>query len=118
MLISLLKNSDLLVGTAKPLVEQLNTYLKKYNIENKLAVYLPNAVDEELFCGLKELPKPKDMITGEKTFLYYGSLWGSWFDWDLIKKLALHNENYSINIIGDYKNLTELISTLPKTFTF
>ena len=49
----------------------LKKIILKYNIENKLAVYLPNAVDEELFCGLKELPKPKDMITGEKTFLYF-----------------------------------------------
>ena len=80
MLYRLLANARVVVGTAKYLVEQLNGYLKKYKIKNKNVLYLPNAVDEELFCGLREMVKPKDLVVGKKTLLYYGSLWGSWFD--------------------------------------
>ena len=107
MLEKLLSKSKVIIGTAKPLVEQLNGYLKKYNIKNKKVLYLPNAVDEELFCGLKTFDKPKDLIMGKKTLLYYGSLWGSWFDWDLLNTLAKNNPDFSINLIGDYANLLD-----------
>lgn len=118
MLIKLLKNSNLLVGTAKPLVEQLNEYLKKYRIKNKKVIYLANAVDEELFCGLKKLDVPNDLVKGRVTLLYYGSLWGEWFDWDLLINLAKHNPKYSINIIGDYHNITEIVNKCPDNMHF
>lgn len=107
MLYRLLANARVVVGTAKYLVEQLNGYLKKYKIKNKKVLYLPNAVDEELFCGLREMVKPKDLVVGKKTLLYYGSLWGSWFDWDLLNNLAKNNPEYSINLIGDYSRVLD-----------
>ena len=118
MLVKLLENSDLLVGTAKPLVEQLKKYLKKYNIGVKKVIYLPNAVDDELFCGLKSLSKPQDLITDKVTLLYYGSLWGEWFDWDLIIDLANKHPRYSFNIIGDYSNIHNIISNCPHNIHF
>lgn len=105
MLERLLANARVVVGTAKELVEQLESYLKKFKIKNKKVLYLPNAVDEEMFCGLRQLVKPKDLVLGEKTLLYYGSLWGSWFDWDLVNNLAKNNPTYSINLIGDYSQV-------------
>lgn len=118
MLKKLLTHSDLLVGTAKPLVEQLEQYLKKYKIKNKKVEYLANAVDEELFCGLKKLEKPSDLVLDKVTLLYYGSLWGEWFDWDLIIDLAIRNPRYSINIIGDYSNIPNILKLCPYNIHF
>lgn len=117
-LIKILEHSDLLVGTAKPLVEQLNGYLKKYNLGEKKIEYLPNAANDELFCGIKELEKPKDMVTGKKTFLYYGSLWGEWFDWDIVLGLAKNNPEYEINLIGDYHSITHIVNKVPNNVHF
>ena len=118
MIIKLLKNSDLLVGTAKPLVDQLKEYLTKYKIKNKEVLYLANAVDDELFCGVKDLEKPSDLEIGEKTFLYYGTLWGKWFDWDLIFKLASKHKKYAFNMIGDYENIKDIVDRSPKNVHF
>lgn len=118
MLKKLLTHSNLLVGTAQPLVEQLNNYLKKFKIKNNKAIYLANAVDEELFCGLKEYDKPWDLVTDKVTLLYYGSLWGEWFDWDLVIDLAIKNPRYSINIIGDYANIGRIMNICPHNIHF
>ena len=118
MLIKFLTNSNLLVGTSKFLVEQLHDYLKKYKIKNKKVVYLPNAVDEELFCGLKDLEKPNDLVVGKNTFLYYGSLWGEWFDWELIIKMAQKHLDYSFNIIGDYATIYDIVKKCPDNIHF
>ena len=72
---TLLENAKVLTGTARPLVGQLKEYLKKYSIADKPVLYLPNAVDDELFCGLRSDPVPADIIKGEVTLIYYGSLW-------------------------------------------
>lgn len=119
MLKKLLNVSDLLVGTAKPLVKQLEDYLKKYEIKEKKQVsYLPNAVDDEMFCGVKKLDKPDDMVTDKVTLLYYGSLWGEWFDWDLLIDLALKHPRYSINLIGDYSGIKNVVEICPHNIHF
>ena len=118
MLKRFLKEADLLVGTAKPLVEQLENYLKKYKIGKKRVEYLANAVDEELFCGLKKLDKPDDLVVDKVTLLYYGTLWGDWFDWDLIIDLAIKHPRYSINIIGDYSNIPNIVRICPHNIHF
>lgn len=114
----MLTHADLLVGTAKPLVEQLKGYLKEYKINNKKVLYLANAVDDELFCGLKVLEKPEDLVTDKLTFLYYGSLWGEWFDWDLIIDLAIKHPRYSFNIIGDYASIPNIVKKCPYNVHF
>ena len=43
-----IKDADLITCTAKPLEEQMRSYLKKHNIKRDI-LYLPNAVDDELF---------------------------------------------------------------------
>lgn len=118
MLKKLLEHSDVLVGTAKPLVEQLENYLVKYSIKKKPVLYLANAVDDEMFCGNKELAKPDDLRTDKVTLLYYGSLWGEWFDWDLIIDLANKHPRYSFNIIGDYSNITNTKEIAPHNVHF
>lgn len=120
ILIELLTHADVLVGTAKPLVTQLNDYLVKYNIEQKdrKILYLPNAVDEELFCGLKKHEKPSDMVSGTKTLLYYGSLWGEWFEWNLLIDFAKKHPDYAINLIGNDGGLNHIMKRCPGNVHF
>lgn len=99
----MLESATMLTATAKQLVEQLEIYLDRYGIKNKKVVYLPNAVNDEMFNASGNYEKPSDMFIGEKTLVYYGSLWLSCFDWDLVYGIAQNNPNIQINLIGDYK---------------
>ena len=80
-------------------------------------IYCPNAVDSSLFEPSKTYPKPADLVTGKRTLLYFGSLWGEWFDWDLIVHVAKHC-SCQINLIGDFKPIEHKIKTLPKNIHF
>lgn len=113
----MLRAADLLVGTAKPLVAQLEEYCKQLDIERKI-VYLPNAVDDEMFSPLLNYIRPTDLVRGKKTLLYYGSLWGEWFAWDILTEIATKNPSYSINLIGDYQTIPFDIKKLPKNIHF
>lgn len=120
MLKKILTTSDILVGTAQPLVEQLEYYLEKFHInkEHKKILYLPNAVDEELFCGVKKCEMPDDLVKGVYTFLYYGSLWGEWFSWDLVIGLAKKHPEYSINLIGNTEGVSKIMRECPENIHF
>ena len=96
----MLNNADMIVATAKKLVSQTEEYVKKYCKTQKKVYYLANAVDDEIFEPRKSYEKPEDLKLGTKTLLYYGSLWGEWFDWDIIEGVAKSDENISINLIG------------------
>lgn len=113
-----LEKSTVLVGTAKLLVEQINKYLEKYKILNKQVIYLPNAVDSDLFEPRKEYEKPQDLIKGSKTLIYYGSLWGSWFNWEIIEQVATNCKDTSINLIGDYAGIIDIVKKMPKNVHF
>ena len=109
----LLKSADLLIGTAKPLVTQLENYCKELKIKRNIK-YLANAVDHEMFFPLKKYEQPEDLVIGKKTLIYYGSLWGEWFDWDIVFGIAKKNPKYEINLIGDYHELTNIVENSPK----
>ena len=67
--------------------------------------YVPNAVDTDLFDpSLPALSnaEPEDLVAGAPTLLYYGSLWGEWFDWELLRRVAEACPGSAINLIGDY----------------
>lgn len=113
----ILNKSDLLVGTAKPLIRQLKDYLKEFDIKKKI-IYAPNAVDDSVFDPRKEYEKPDDFIAGQKTLIYYGSLWGEWFDWDLVFGIAKKNPKYSILLIGEEKCVMEKVRKAPKNVHF
>lgn len=113
-----LSKSTILTGTAKLLEEQLKQYLQKYKIKNENILYLPNAVDSDLFEPRKKHEKPQDLKLGEKTLIYYGSLWGTWFDWELLKKVAESNKNISINLIGDYAGILDIKKQMPENIHF
>ena len=111
-----LKKADLLVGTSVPLVDQLNQYLKEIKIKKNVQ-YLANAVDSDLFDYRRKLDKPKDMVFNKKTLLYYGSLWGEWFDWDLLFSLA-EDPDITINLIGDYEEIRDIVAKSPQNVVF
>ena len=113
----LIINADLLVGSAKPLVEQLENYCKELNVSKKI-LYLANAVDDELFTPTKTYIKPVDLHIGKKTLIYYGSLWGEWFDWEIIFDIANKNPLYQINLIGDCSNIKNIVKKSPKNIHY
>lgn len=113
-----LEKSEILVGTSQLLEEQIKKYLEKYKIKNKKILYLPNAVDTSVFEPRKMYEKPKDLIIGEKTLIYYGSLWGTWFDWELLQQVAKNNRNISINLIGDYAGIIDIAKKMPENIHF
>lgn len=113
----LITESSLITCTAKPLLDQMKKYQQKYK-SNKKVLYLPNAVDDELFNARKQYDKPADLKIGTKTLLYYGSLWGTWFNWDVIFQLAEKNPDIAINLIGDYNGIKEIVDKAPENVYF
>lgn len=114
----MLENADMVVATAKKLVSQTEEYVRNYCKTPKKVYYLANAVDDEIFEPRKVYEKPEDLKLSDKTLLYYGSLWGEWFDWDMIEEIANSNENISINLIGDQSGIPEIVSRMPKNVHF
>jgi len=112
-----LESSDLLTATAKLLELQLKEFLDKYKISKDI-LYLPNAVNDEMFNSKLDYEKPRDLVVGRKTLLYYGSLWLDCFDWDLIINVAKSNKEYEINLIGDDKFISIKKNKLPKNIRF
>lgn len=102
-------------------LSDLVTYVTKYfklnysdKIINKKQLYLPNASNPFEF-NLYYKSWQHGIITKlkekyKKIILYYGSLYGSWFDWDLIKYSANKNQDFAFVLIGDYnKKISNII---------
>lgn len=80
-------------------------------------LYSANAVDSSLFEPARSYEKPADLVAGRRTLLYFGSLWGEWFDWDMILYVANHVD-CSINLIGDYAFMVDKLPTMPDNVHF
>ena len=105
--------SDCLIATSIELVKQLRQYTDK-EVE-----YLPNAVDVTVFEPAYVTEKPEDLVKGKnKTLLYFGSLWGEWFDWNLLIKVAEGCAECSFNIIGDFTSIAERMNQFPDNMHF
>lgn len=107
-----LEECTLVTVTARLLGEKVKTVSPQTQY-----LYLPNAVNTTLFEPLKAYEKPADLVIGRKTLLYFGSLWGQWFDWDKIVYVAEHCD-CAINLIGGYEGLEEKMKTLPRNIYF
>lgn len=82
-------------------------------------LYLPNAVNIEIFEPSRTYARPNDLFVGrKKTLLYFGSLWGEWFDWEKIDYIARNCPDCAINLIGDYSGCRDRMTTLPKNVHF
>lgn len=80
-------------------------------------LYLPNAVNSTLFEPMKTYEKPVDLVQGKKTLLYFGSLWGEWFDWEKVIYVAEHCP-CEINLIGGYGGVPVDMQKLPSNIHF
>ena len=109
------ETAKLLLDRHKTIINNYNPYIiatstklydsiKEENNNAKVKL-VTNGVEYDYFANTKvnipeemnELKKDDNIIIG-----YYGAL-ASWFDYDLLKKLANHNEKYQIVLIGlDY----------------
>ncbi|HZR83801.1 MAG TPA: glycosyltransferase [Candidatus Binatia bacterium] len=78
---------------------------------------LANAVDPEVFAASARDPDgARDLVRGERTLVYAGSLWGDWFDWDLVAGTARARPTWRVNLIGDPP--AERFADLPANIHF
>lgn len=68
----------------------------------RTAQLVPNAVNSELF-GVDRPPRPHDLPEGEPLIGYHGSLYGDWFDWDALRRIAESLPTGALVVIGDDK---------------
>lgn len=107
-----LEKADWITITAKKLGEKIREY------SSRPYLYLPNAVNTELFEPLKQYKCPVDLKRGRKTLIYFGSLWGEWFEWDKIDYIAQECPDCEINLIGDYSGCMEHFQNKKKNVHF
>ncbi|EKT4072080.1 hypothetical protein C7E17_00720 [Stenotrophomonas maltophilia] len=88
--------SEVVVGTAKVLRDKLVVAGRSD------ALYLPNAANERIFDSYKEYARPAEIDPDKRSLLYFGSLYGEWFDWDAISLAASRvGPAANIYLIGD-----------------
>ena len=90
--------SDVLVATATPLAARLAT------MSGRDVTLLPNAVNTDLFDPERPWARPPDLPPAPWSMIYVGALWGDWFDWDLLRRLALDYPDAAVVMIGAYQN--------------
>lgn len=89
--------SDVLVATAPTLARRLA------RTSGRMPVLIPNAVDSALFDRRTGYERPADLPRGKPTILYVGALWGDWFNWDLVLRIARAYPRAAVVVIGDYR---------------
>lgn len=88
--------SEVVVGTAKVLRDKLVAAGRAD------ALYLPNAANDRIFDSYKTYPRPHEFESGKRALLYFGSLYGEWFDWECIDAAARAGAaTTNIYLIGD-----------------
>ena len=75
--------------------------MERWGIET---VVVPNAVNTDLFGGDLQGEASSDLPAGDGPVLgYVGSLYGEWFDWDALRRVAVAFPNARVVVIGDDK---------------
>lgn len=90
--------SDVLVATSERLKKRLE------QIATRPVALLPNAVNLDLFDRYGHYERPVDLPQGGFVICYVGALWGEWFNWTLLRQVALAYPKASVIVIGDYRN--------------
>ncbi len=75
---------------------------------------LPNAVNLRLFNNVKNFKRPVDLPLSQFVITYIGSLYGDWFDWDLLIEIARYYTQAALVVIGDYRGQCPV--ALPNLF--
>ncbi len=94
----LLVESDLVVASAQALKDGLQARSWRD------VALLPNAVNTHLFARGRNHPRPGDLPDGDGVFLYVGSLWGDWFDWEWVCALAKARPDAAVVLVGEYRS--------------
>ncbi len=116
-----LMSADAVVATTHLLRDNLTAYMRgdpELASQVEKVHYAANAVDTELFDAHRRHDLPPDLVRGKQTLLYYGSLWGEWFDWDLIQQVAQACPACAINLIGDERPIQALARSMPVNVHF
>ena len=92
--------SDVLTATVPSLQE------RQHRVSGQPVGLLPNAVNGHLFNPKNHYSRPVDLPPGKRIILYIGALWGDWFDWDLLGKIAYAYPQDCVCLIGDYREQT------------
>jgi hypothetical protein len=93
----IIDESDLVVASAADLGHRLES---EFGVAPAVAI-VPNAVNPALFTGRQQTP-PDDLPSGSGPVLgYHGSLYGEWFDWVALGRLAGDRPDARIVLIGD-----------------
>jgi len=92
-----IKKADVLTATAPVLADRLR------ELSGREVHLVPNAVNSRLFDPSRLYPRPEDMPRADWVMIYVGALWGEWFDWDLLIRLADVYPEAAVVVIGDYR---------------
>lgn len=107
-----LDEASLVTVTARLLGEKVQE-----SLPGREYLYLPNAVNSTLFEPLKDYEIPRDLVRGKKTLLYFGSLYGEWFDWEKVLYVAEHCD-CEINLIGSKDWIQGTVESAPPNLHF
>lgn len=94
---AIIDTSHVLMATATVLKEHLE------RASGRPAALIPNAVNTQIFKRDNNYPRPADLAAGEFVICYIGALWGEWFDWNLLRRVALAYPSAAVVVIGDYR---------------
>jgi len=104
---AIIEKAHILTATAPILKIRLE------EVSKRNAILVPNAVNTLLFNYRKKYPVPQVLEGTNLIITYIGALYGDWFDWNLLVKIALSFSQAKIIIIGDYRGqCKEKISNL------
>jgi cellulose synthase/poly-beta-1,6-N-acetylglucosamine synthase-like glycosyltransferase len=92
----IIADSHVLTATAPTLQNRLE------EISGRPVAFLPNAVNSSLFNPARIYDRPEDLPRAAWLAAYVGALWGEWFDWDLLRRVAVGHPHAGVIVIGDY----------------
>jgi len=89
--------SDVLVASSSTLVAGLAART------GRPVRLVPNAVNRRIFDATTSSARPADLPPGRPQIVYMGALWGEWFDWALVRRVAEAYPNAALTLIGEYR---------------
>jgi hypothetical protein len=91
-----------LIAAADRVVASAPDLVRRVEAMGRDAVLVPNAVNPAVF-GVDLPARPDDFPEAEIVIGYHGSLYGDWFDWEALRRVALANRRSAVVLIGDNK---------------